>query len=82
MEAGDLMGVPIMYGTCEGGPWDKKQLAHHEPSYPVAREEHSRKVVVGIRPGTKGYEFGEYTWKDGTWHWTSAAAVSSRGSSR
>jgi hypothetical protein len=73
------MANNIRYGPCDGGPWNKKHLAHHEDIHPVAREVHSRKVVVGIRPGTPGYEFGEYAWKDGTWHWTSAASVSSRG---
>ena len=63
------MGVPMNYGLCQGGPWDKKNLAHHEPVYLVPRDIHSKKIVIGVRPGTKGYTFGQYLWKDKVWLW-------------
>lgn len=71
-------GVPIMYGECDGGPWNAKHLAHHEAVYVVPVEKHSRKIVVAVRPGTPGYEFGEYRFEAGTWQWTSPASKSAR----
>jgi hypothetical protein len=76
------MGVPMNYGPCDGGPWDKKHLAHPEELYIVPFETHSRKIHVGVRPGKPGYEFGEYRFEAGTWHWTSAASVASRGAAK
>ena len=64
-------GVPINYGPCLGGPWNRKNLAHHEPVYVVPIEAHSKKIVVAVRPGTKGYTFGEYRFADGSWSWVS-----------
>lgn len=72
-------GVPIMYGECDGGPWHKKNLAHHEPILFVPIEKFSKKIVVGVRPGTAGYDFGQYEFKEGKWHWKPPADRSSRG---
>lgn len=60
-------GVPIMFGLCDGGPWHKRHLAHHDPVYIVPIEQFSKKVVVGVRPGTKGYTFGEYRFESPHW---------------
>jgi hypothetical protein len=59
------------FGACDGGPWDKKHLAHHEPVYVVPFEKHSKKVIVAVQPGTKGYIFGEYRYESGRWSWVS-----------
>jgi hypothetical protein len=60
-------GVPILYGRCDGGPWHMKHLAHHEAVYVVPIEQFSKKVVVGVRPGTAGYSFGEYRFESPHW---------------
>lgn len=62
-------GVPIMYGECDGGPWHKKHLAHHEPVLFVPFEKYSKKIVCAVRPGTPGYDFGEYRFESPRWTW-------------
>lgn len=62
------MGVPIHYGTCEGGPFHGKQMAHATETHRVAIDIHSQKVAVGIVAGAE-YNFGDYTWDGGAWVW-------------
>jgi len=66
------MGVPMSYGECDDGPWHKKHLAHHEPTYLVPIEEFSKKVYPGVQRGAPGYVFGVYTFDKsmGMWLWT------------
>lgn len=63
-------GVPMNYGTCDGGPWNGKHLAHHEPVFVVPIERATRRVVVAVQPGTKGYLFGQYAYQGMAWHWS------------
>lgn len=63
-------GVPILYGECVGGPWNKKHLAHHETPRFVPIDEFSKKIHVGVVPGTAGYKFGKYDWDGKAWHWS------------
>lgn len=67
-----VVGVPMKYGRCEGGPWHARDLAHPEPSYVVPFEAHSKKVHVGVLPGTAGFTFGTYNFEESTkkWLWT------------
>lgn len=61
------------YGTCEGGPWHKKQMAHHLDGYLVAIDKHISKAAPGIQRTTAtetGYRFGEYRWDGKLWIWT------------
>lgn len=79
-------GVPMNYGTCQGGPWNNKQLAHPEAAYRV--------VIIGGRAiaGAQGdpiplalkpaepARIGYYRFSDeGRWIWHSPppAAASS-----
>jgi hypothetical protein len=72
-------GVPIMYGVCDGGPWHAKHLAHHEPVYIGPMETHSKKIVVAVQPGTKGFMYGEYHFADGKWSWVPPGALTKAG---
>lgn len=62
--------MTLCYGRCHGGPFDGRKIAHHEPRHTVAFELFSGKVSVGVLKGTPGYRFGEYSWKDGAWHYS------------
>lgn len=66
------MGVPMNYGTCEGGPFHKRQMAHHEPSMPLAIDKHTKKAHPCLRTTSTdpNYEFGEYRWDGKRWLWT------------
>lgn len=63
------MGIPMNYGTCEGGPFHGKQMAHHEPSMKVAIEKRSKKVAPAVVAGDD-YNFGDYTWDGSVWVWS------------
>lgn len=62
------MGVPMLYGTCEGGPFHAKQMAHANPSYRVAIDKYSKKVAPVVQAGEE-YLFGEYRWDGRAWIW-------------
>lgn len=58
------MSVPMLYGTCQGGPYAGKQMAHHELEMPIAIDRHSKKAHPCMQPTTKdpNYTFGDYRW--------------------
>lgn len=75
------MGIPMNFGLCHGGPWNKRHLAHHLGSYAVEIDPVTR---VGIplgaakagsyptggkpQPGSKS---GTYVWDGSAWQWQS-----------
>lgn len=61
------MGV-LMYGTCEGGPFNAKKMMHHEPSIRIAIDRFSKKVVPAVQAGEE-YLFGAYNWDGRAWQW-------------
>jgi hypothetical protein len=64
------MGVPIYCGTCEGGPWKGRQMAHAVKTYRVAIDRHTKKAAPGIVAGPESeYKFGEYRWDGAMWVW-------------
>lgn len=75
------MGVPIHYGSCQGGPFAGRDMAHATESYRVAIDRHSKKVVVAVQAG-EYYDFGVYRW-DGKdqWIWNPEAKSRAVGSS-
>lgn len=63
------MGVPVLhYGTCEGGPWNGKQMAHATDIFRVAVDKHTKKAVPAVQTGLE-YEAGRYRFEDGRWRW-------------
>ena len=69
------MGVPMHYGTCEGGPFNNKQMAHAEPVYCVAIDEALRKAHPGMQSSRDpAIKFGEYQFDGKAWQWTAAAS--------
>lgn len=62
------MGVPIYYGTCEGGPFNRRQMAHATTTYTVAIDRLSKKAAPAVIAGND-YDFGEYQWDGKAWIW-------------
>lgn len=58
------------YGRCEGGPFNKKNLAHHGEVYRIAVQQSSGKAVPGlVASEDPDIEFGEYRWGGKAWIW-------------
>lgn len=68
------MGVPIQYGLCRGGPWNKKHLADARTWYEVMIDPTgAEKPWVGQQQATKARpgKMGRYIWneEDKAWDW-------------
>lgn len=70
------MGVKMLYGICEAGPWKNKQLAHPQPTMLVFLEPAGRRWAtipgkVALTDYDIGVRTGTYTWDDtkGVWGW-------------
>lgn len=64
------MGVKIYYGLCQGGPFNKKHLAHHREVFPIAIDKRTRKAIPAmVASADPEIAFGEYHFKNGVWVW-------------
>ena len=63
-------GIPMNYGTCEGGPWNKKQMAHPETLYRVAVDTDTRRAMPAFQASPHAnVKFGCYRFYGGKWVW-------------
>jgi hypothetical protein len=84
---GDRATGTVIIGLCNGGPYNGRPIAHHEPSLMVCLEQTWRGHYVPIVGATLAIaqdrpeiHFGAYVWDDGTrrWAWHAEAAISIR----
>lgn len=74
------MGIPMLYGTCRGGPWNNKQMAHAESPHQVWIDPQTKKAWSGqIAPtADRSGKRGLYVWhpEDKAWDWKAPGAAS------
>lgn len=64
------MGVPINYGTCSGGPYDKKQMASALAVETVFVDRATKKPVPAMVADTRdSMLIGNYAFEGGLWMW-------------
>ena len=57
----------VRYGTCVGGPWNRKQMAHHVDTFEVFVDPDTKNPIPGA---VSVHKSGEYRWTEGgDWLW-------------
>jgi hypothetical protein len=58
------------YGPCHGGPYDKRNLVHHEAVRRIAFSTSTGKALPAlVASDDPDVEFGEYHWTGKAWLW-------------
>lgn len=64
------MGVPMNYGLCVGGPFNKKHMAHATLDYRVAVNRVTKKGIPAMQATADPHlKFGTYTFDGKAWQW-------------
>lgn len=62
--------MSLRYGPCHGGPYDKKNIAHHGDVRRIAFYRNSgRPLPALVDTDDPEVEFGEYRWSGKAWLW-------------